>query len=83
MEVQGLARDTLVNEIERDAVRLQQVLDRLLAAARKGNVLRVLLRAGDDPRCHCGREAQRLPLVELRVLKGSETLEPAVDGRSK
>ena len=79
--VQGLAPVTLIADDERDAVFREKSREIALASSRQRDVLRELFGAGDHPWGGGCRESHHLLLVELRVLKGGETLDP-VQARS-
>ena len=79
--LQGLAPVTLIADDERDAVLREKSREIALASSRQRDVLRELFGAGDHPWGGGCRESHHLLLVELRVLKGGETLDP-VQARS-
>ena len=76
VDFDGLAGEPLVLQIAADAVVSQQGKRCIEAAARQGDVLRVVLGAADDARLVPHRHAHGLGLVELGVLEGRQADQP-------
>ena len=71
-----MALIALIVDCEPDAVLTHEMFQVGGATPRQCYVLRKLLCAGDDSRRERGRQAHALLLVELRVLKRGEPLDP-------
>ena len=67
------AVEALIAQVTVDAVTPQQIQRGFEAAARQGDVLRVVLRIADDTGLIPDRHAHGLCLVKLRVLECSQT----------
>ena len=80
-DVERFTHVAAILDHKRRAVLASELRERVLAAAWERDVLRMLLEAPDDSRRSPGRESHRLPLVELRVVKGREPLDPMHERR--